>query len=202
MYGRQRTSDNAAHRSFHRQNLMLDDNQTSSNAGPPILTVSQLNQAVGRLLEKSFALAWVSGEISNFTRAASGHWYFTLKDANAQVRAVMFRGRAQYVDFNPREGDKIEVRATVGLYAARGDFQLNVEAMRKAGVGNLYEAFMRLKAKLAAEGLFDEARKRELPDFHWYRHQSASGGSARCARYIPAACATCDTGAVPDRCAR
>ena len=165
MYGRQRTSDNAAHRSFHRQNLMLDDNQTSSNAGPPILTVSQLNQAVGRLLEKSFALAWVSGEISNFTRAASGHWYFTLKDANAQVRAVMFRGRAQHVDFNPREGDKIEVRATVGLYAARGDFQLNVEAMRKAGVGNLYEAFMRLKAKLAAEGLFDEARKRELPDF-------------------------------------
>lgn len=135
------------------------------NSNPEILTVSQLNQSVARLLERSFPLAWISGEISNFTRAASGHWYFTLKDASAQVRGVMFRGRAQYVDFNPREGDKVEVRATVGLYAARGDFQLNVEAMRKAGVGNLYEAFLRLKAKLDAEGLFDAARKRALPAF-------------------------------------
>ena len=98
-----------------------------------ILTVSQLNRTVSGLLERSLPLIWVGGEISNLTRAASGHWYFTLKDAGAQVRAVMFRGRAQYVDFNPREGDKVEVRATVGLYAARGDFQLNVEAMRKAG---------------------------------------------------------------------
>ena len=93
---------------------------------PGVLTVSQLNQTVGRLLERSFPLTWVAGELSNVTRAASGHWYFTLKDAGAQVRAVMFRGRAQYVDFSPREGDKVEVRATVGLYAARGDFQLNV----------------------------------------------------------------------------
>ena len=134
-------------------------------ARPEILTVSQLNQAVARLLERSFPLAWISGEISNFTRAASGHWYFTLKDAGAQVRAVMFRGRAQYVDFAPREGDKIEVRATVSLYAPRGDFQLNVETMRRAGVGNLYEAFLQLKAKLAAEGLFEPSRKRELPAF-------------------------------------
>ena len=135
------------------------------NTGSEILTVSQLNQAAARVLERSFALTWIAGEISNFTRAASGHWYFTLKDANAQVRGVMFRGRAQYVDFNPREGDKVEVRATVGLYAPRGDFQLNVEAMRKAGVGNLYEAFLRLKAKLGAEGLFDADRKRVLPTF-------------------------------------
>ena len=98
----------------------------TDNSSQDILTVSQLNQAVGRLLERSFALTWIAGEISNVTRAASGHWYFTLKDANAQVRAVMFRGRAQYVDFQPREGDKVYVRATVGLYAARGDFQLNV----------------------------------------------------------------------------
>jgi exodeoxyribonuclease VII large subunit len=130
-----------------------------------IFTVSQLNQAVARLLERSFPLTWISGEISNFTRAASGHWYFTLKDAQAQVRGVMFRGRAQYVDFAPREGDKVEVRATVGLYPARGDFQLNVETMRKAGVGNLYEAFLRLKARLEAEGLFDATRKRALPVF-------------------------------------
>ena len=144
---------------------MLTESQVSENASSDILTVSQLNQAVGRLLERSFPLSWISGEISNFTRAASGHWYFTLKDASAQVRAVMFRGRAQYVDFAPREGDKVEVRAVVSLYAARGDFQLNVEAMRKAGVGNLYEAFLTLKAKLTAEGLFDADRKRELPIF-------------------------------------
>lgn len=138
---------------------------TPDNSSQDILTVSQLNQAVARLLERSFALTWIAGELSNVTRAASGHWYFTLKDASAQVRAVMFRGRAQYVDFQPREGDKVEVRATVGLYAARGDFQLNVEMMRKAGVGNLYEAFLKLKAKLEVEGLFDAARKRELPVF-------------------------------------
>ncbi len=144
---------------------MFEDPPAAPASRPSVLTVSQLNQAVGRLLEKNFPLTWISGEISNFTRAASGHWYFTLKDATAQVRAVMFRGRAQYVDFAPREGDRIEVRATVGLYAARGDFQLNVEAMRKAGVGNLYEAFLRLKAKLAAEGLFEASRKRELPAF-------------------------------------
>ncbi len=137
----------------------------SSAAAQQILTVSQLNQAVSRLLERSFPLTWVAGEISNFTRAASGHCYFTLKDAGAQVRAVMFRSRAQAVGFTPREGDKVEVRATVGLYAARGDFQLNVEGMRRAGLGNLYEAFLKLKAQLADEGLFDSSRKRALPIF-------------------------------------
>src|SRR3954469_12741082 len=134
-------------------------------AAPPVLTVSALNQAVSRMLERSFPLAWISGEISNFTRAASGHWYFTLKDSAAQVRSVMFRGRAQHADFMPREGDKVEVRALVTLYAPRGEYQLSVEAIRRAGVGNLYEAFLQLKAKLAAEGLFDPARKRPLPLF-------------------------------------
>lgn len=130
-----------------------------------VITVSALNQAVAQLLERNIPLTWVSGEISNFTRAASGHWYFTLKDNAAQVRAVMFRGRAQYADFSPREGDKVEVRALVSLYAPRGDYQINVEAIRRAGVGNLYEAFLQLKAKLSAEGLFDPARKRPIPGF-------------------------------------
>ncbi|MFK3738539.1 exodeoxyribonuclease VII large subunit [Massilia sp. TN1-12] len=134
-------------------------------AAPPVLTVTALNQQVARLLERSFPLVWIGGEISNFTRAASGHWYFTLKDNAAQVRAVMFRGRAQYAGFVPREGDKVEVRALVTLYGARGDYQINVEAIRRAGVGQLYEAFMRLKEKLGAEGLFDEDRKRPLPLF-------------------------------------
>jgi exodeoxyribonuclease VII large subunit len=131
----------------------------------PVLTVSSLNQAVARMLERNFPLAWVSGEISNFTRAASGHWYFTLKDDSAQVRAVMFRGRAQHADFAPREGDRVEVRALVTLYAPRGDYQLSVEAIRRAGIGNLYEAFLRLKEKLNAEGLFDPQRKRPLALF-------------------------------------
>ena len=130
-----------------------------------VITVSALNQAVARLLERSFPLQWISGEISNFTRASSGHWYFTLKDDAAQVRAVMFRGRAQYAGFVPREGDKVEVRALVTLYGPRGDYQINVEAIRRAGVGSLFEAFQRLKERLAAAGLFDTERKRALPLF-------------------------------------
>jgi len=136
-----------------------------TGAAPHVLSVSALNQSVARLLERSFPLAWISGEVSNFTRAASGHWYFTLKDDAAQVRAVMFRGRAQYADFLPREGDKVEVRALVSLYAARGDFQLGVEAIRRAGVGNLFEAFLQLKARLGEEGLFDPLSKRAVPAF-------------------------------------
>ncbi|CAP43010.1 exodeoxyribonuclease large subunit [Bordetella petrii] len=124
------------------------------------MTVAQLNQAVGQLLERNIPSLWVRGEISNFTQAASGHWYFTLKDSRAAVRAVMFRGRAAAVGFVPRAGDQVEVRARVSLYEPRGDYQLQAEAMRRAGLGNLYEAFLRLKAQLAEEGLFDPAVKR------------------------------------------
>jgi exodeoxyribonuclease VII large subunit len=137
----------------------------AADSGPPILTVSALNQSVARMLERSFPLVWVKGEISNFTRAASGHWYFNLKDEGAQVRAVMFKGRAQHAGFMPREGDKVEVRTLVTLYAPRGDYQLNVEAIRRSGVGDLYAAFVQLKERLAREGLFDAASKRPLPDF-------------------------------------
>jgi exodeoxyribonuclease VII large subunit len=118
---------------------------------------------VAGLLERSLPLVWVSGEISNMTRAASGHWYFTLKDRSAQIRAVMFRGRAQYTGFVPREGDQVEVRALAGLYEPRGDFQLNVDTMRRAGAGDLYQRFLKLKAQLDGEGLFDPSRKRPLP---------------------------------------
>lgn len=128
-----------------------------------ILTVSELNRLAREILEMSFPLFWVSGEISNFTRAASGHWYFSLKDAGAQVRCVMFKGRNSYVDFVPREGDKIEARATVTLYEARGDFQLTVEFVQKAGLGTLFEAFERLKKSLSAEGLFEASTKRPIP---------------------------------------
>ncbi len=138
---------------------------TDDGLSAPVLTVTALNLAVARLLERSFPLAWIAGEISNFTRASSGHWYFTLKDDAAQVRAVMFRGRAQFCAFTPREGDKVEARASVTLYGARGDYQINVEALRRAGVGRLYEAFLHLKEKLTAQGLFNPARKRSIPMF-------------------------------------
>lgn len=144
---------------------MLTDSADPAYAAPPVLTVTALNQQVARLLERTFPLVWIGGEISNFTRAASGHWYFTLKDDAAQVRAVMFRSRAQFAGFQPREGDKVEVRALVTLYGARGDYQINVEAIRRAGVGQLFEAFLRLKERLGAMGLFDPERKRALPLF-------------------------------------
>lgn len=128
-----------------------------------VLTVSELNRLAREVLEMSFPLFWISGEVSNFTRAASGHWYFSLKDASAQVKCVMFKGRNSYVDFMPREGDKIEARCTVTLYEARGDFQLTVEFVQKAGLGALFEAFEKLKNKLALEGLFDGASKHAIP---------------------------------------
>ena len=127
------------------------------------LSVSALNRAVAGLLGRGFPSVRVRGEIGNFTRAASGHWYFTLKDDAAQVRCVMFRGRNALVAFAPREGDEVELRANANLYEARGEFQLTVEAMERAGQGRLFEQFMRLKQRLAAEGLFDEAHKRPLP---------------------------------------
>ncbi|MFM0052860.1 exodeoxyribonuclease VII large subunit [Caballeronia grimmiae] len=131
--------------------------------GDAVIPVSVLNRAIGTMLERSFPLVWVSGEVSNFTRAASGHWYFSIKDANAQMRCVMFRSRAQYAEFTPREGDKIEVRALVTMYEPRGELQLGVEAVRRTGQGRLYEAFLRLKAQLESEGLFAAERKRSLP---------------------------------------
>ncbi|HEU4621765.1 MAG TPA: exodeoxyribonuclease VII large subunit [Burkholderiaceae bacterium] len=129
------------------------------------VTVSELNRSVARMLERTFPLVRVQGEVWNFTRAASGHWYFSLKDDQAQVRCAMFRGRSQYAEFTPREGDSVEVHAQVRLYEARGEYQLVVDAIRKAGLGGLLEAFERLKRRLAAEGLFDVARKRALPRF-------------------------------------
>jgi exodeoxyribonuclease VII large subunit len=129
------------------------------------IPVSELNRRARALLENSFPLLWVSGEISNLTKHASGHWYFSLKDEKAQVRCVMFRHRNQYLDFAVKEGMQVEARVNVSLYEPRGDFQLNVETMRPGGLGALYEAFAKLKAKLEAEGLFAEARKRPLPAF-------------------------------------
>lgn len=134
-------------------------------AAAAVIRVSELNTLVRQTLEREFPLQWVAGEVSNLTRAASGHVYFTLKDETAQARCVMFRSRAQSVPWRLENGHQIEARALVTLYEARGEFQLSVESMRRAGLGKFYEAFARLKEKLAAEGLFAPELKRPIPRF-------------------------------------
>jgi exodeoxyribonuclease VII large subunit len=131
----------------------------------PIVTVSELNRRVRALLENQFEILWVAGELSGVKKATSGHWYFCLKDPNAQIECAMFRTRAQFLDFRPEDGMQVEVRARVTLYEPRGNYQLVVEEIRKAGRGALFEAFEKLKAKLQAEGLFEESRKKPLPAF-------------------------------------
>jgi exodeoxyribonuclease VII large subunit len=137
--------------------------QPPAGFGVTVFTVGDFTARARALIESGLPLAWVAGEISNFTRAASGHCYFTLKDAQAQVRCVLFRHRAQYVEGTLANGMQVEVRATATLYEPRGDFQLTVEAVRRAGLGALFEAFERLKRRLDAEGLFAPERKRPLP---------------------------------------
>ena len=128
-----------------------------------VLSVGDLNRAIASSLEAQFDTVLVSGEISNFKAYDSGHWYFSLKDDEGQIRCVMFRGRNSQVGFMPQSGDLVEVSASLGMYVPRGDVQLTIQGLRKAGMGGLYEAFLKLKAKLTKEGLFDLERKREIP---------------------------------------
>lgn len=128
-----------------------------------ILTPSQLNALARDLLEDTFPLIWVEGELGNVTRPASGHLYFTLKDARAQVRCAMFKPKSTWLKFQPREGLRVLARGRLTLYEARGDYQLVLDALEEAGEGALRRAFEELKNKLAAEGLFDAERKRVLP---------------------------------------
>ncbi len=133
-------------------------------ADPPVtLSVSQLNRQARSLLESHFDFVWVEGEVSNFAAPSSGHWYFTLKDGNAQVRCAMFRNRNQRIRFTPDNGDHIRLRCRVSLYEGRGEFQLIVEHLEHAGAGALQAAFEKLKARLLAEGLFNPELKKPLP---------------------------------------
>jgi exodeoxyribonuclease VII large subunit len=145
--------------------MTLFEEKAVTSSGAPVISVSELNRLVRAAIEKNLPLTWVNGEISNLRRYDSGHVYFTLKDAAAQVDCVMFRHKAQYMDWQPADGMRVEVRAFATVYEARGKYQLNIEAMRRAGFGALYEAYERLKARLDAEGLFAEERKREMPEF-------------------------------------
>ncbi len=136
---------------------------TASLQQREIYSVSRLNREVKWLLTDSFPRLWIEGEISNFSRPASGHWYFTLKDDKAQVRCAMFRRRNQTLGFVPKDGMQVVVRAQISLYEARGEFQLLVETLEEAGDGALRRAFEALKQRLAAEGLFAAEHKRPIP---------------------------------------
>ena len=132
-------------------------------AAPRIWEVGALCRAIADALEARFNPVAVRGEITGFSRASSGHCYFSIKDANGQLRCAMFRRAAGLLDFSPRDGELVEVRGRLGVYEARGDLQFIVESMQRAGQGALFEQFLRLKAQLEGEGLFDPRRKRPLP---------------------------------------
>ncbi len=137
----------------------------TDNLSRDIWSVSRLNGEIRAVLEGSFPLLWVEGEISNLATPRSGHSYFSLKDEHAQVRCALFRNKRMLLRFQPKDGDRVLVRARVSLYEARGDFQLIIEHMEPAGAGALQRAFEELKARLEAEGLFDTRRKQPLPAF-------------------------------------
>ena len=134
---------------------------------PHVYTVSQITRDVRAILEAAFETVWIEGEISNFRLASSGHAYFILKDDKAQIKCVLFRGQRAGMKFLPEDGDQVLLFGRVTVYEARGDYQLIVEAMEPKGLGALQKAFEQLKEKLAKEGLFDEARKQQLPEIPW-----------------------------------
>ncbi|MFT6086026.1 MAG: exodeoxyribonuclease VII large subunit [Glaciecola sp.] len=130
---------------------------------PSIISVTRLNRLARQVLESEIGQVWVSGELSNFVAATSGHWYFTLKDSKAQIKTAMFKGANRGVKFSPKAGDKVVIRGSLSLYEARGDYQLIGEHMEPEGLGQLKQAYEALKAKLSAEGLFAMAAKQPLP---------------------------------------
>ena len=144
-------------------------NSTPINSSKPneakVFSVKEINRLVRELLEQSFPSFWISGEISNFISASSGHWYFSLKDDEAQVRCTMFKNKNMVADWVPKNGEKIEAKCFIGLYEARGEYQLNIELIRLAGTGLLSEAFNQLKEKLLKEGLFETSCKKLIPQF-------------------------------------
>lgn len=150
-------------RFFLRTQVSLKIQTMNPSQNETYLTVSELNSLASQTLASQFGLVWLRAEIGTFTRAASGHLYLSLKDASSSVKAVMFRSRAALCEFEPAIGDSVLVQARVGLYEPRGDFQLNVQAMRPDGRGTLYEQFQQIRVRLQAEGLFDPALKRPVP---------------------------------------
>jgi exodeoxyribonuclease VII large subunit len=137
---------------------------TTSQKQPSIISVTKLNRLARQVIESEIGQVWVTGELSNFVAAASGHWYFTMKDSKAQIRTAMFKGANRSVKFTPKAGDKVVVRGNLSLYEARGDYQLIAEHMEPEGLGQLKQAYEALKAKLSAEGLFSMDTKQAIPE--------------------------------------
>src|SRR5258708_20977214 len=146
--------------------LMSSSVQAGAETGANGFTVSRRNREVRLLLERGMGVVWVEGELSNFSQPSSGHWYFSLKDRDAQLRCAMFRLKNSTLGFTPKAGQQVLARGRISLYEPRGDYQLIVEHLEEAGVGALKREFERLKVKLAAQGLFALARTRTLPRFH------------------------------------
>jgi exodeoxyribonuclease VII large subunit len=144
---------------------MANDPHSMKPSGPPIFSVAQLTDLLKEVVSETFAEVWVAGELSNCTGASSGHWYLTLKDDEAQLRAVMWRNVAQRLRFTPEDGLAVIARGRIDIYAPRGTYQLVIEELQPRGVGAAELALRKLRDKLAAEGLFDPARKRPLPAF-------------------------------------
>jgi exodeoxyribonuclease VII large subunit len=130
-----------------------------------VYSVTRLTREVRLLLERGLGVVWVEGELSNFSQPSSGHWYFSLKDRDAQLRCAMFRTKNVLVGFTPRPGTQVLIRGRIGVYEARGEYQMIAEHLEEAGLGALQREFERLKARLAAEGLFAAERKRPVPRF-------------------------------------
>ncbi len=133
---------------------------------PSSISVSELNALAKALLEDHLAGLWIAGEVSNLTRAASGHYYFSLKDSRAQVRCAMFKGAAARLAKPLKEGDHIEVSGKISIYEARGEFQITVNEVRLKGLGQLYEAYERFESAVAAEGAFQRNAKNHCPPVH------------------------------------
>ena len=128
-----------------------------------ILSISELNKTVKSLLETEFSFLYVEGEISNFSRPSSGHWYFTLKDEKAQIKCAMFRNQNRSVPFEPKNGQQVVLYGKVTLYEGRGDFQIITSSLELSGDGELRRSFERLKASLQKEGFFDQQKKKAIP---------------------------------------
>ncbi|MEQ6917095.1 exodeoxyribonuclease VII large subunit [Halomonas aquatica] len=157
----------------------MPPNDSDTSSAPPVLSVTELNQRARQALEQDVGEVWVEGELSGVSRPSSGHVYFTLKDERAQLRCALFRTRARFVAAPMRDGDRVKVRGQVSLFEPRGDYQLIVEAVQAAGEGELLAAFERLKARLAAEGVFANARPLPFPPRHLLVLTSPTGAAIR-----------------------
>ena len=141
----------------------LQPQQPTNNSTRKVLTVSQLNSKAKRLMESELGSVWLEGEISNFIKAGSGHWYFTLKDSNAQIKCAIFKFKNRLINLSPKEGDKVVVKGKVSLYEARGDYQMIADYMEPSGVGDLQQKLNALVKKLEGENLFSAENKKTLP---------------------------------------